>query len=41
MLRSDLRSQKKQIIAQNLTLTDAQAEKFWPVYDAYTQEPSS
>ena len=38
MLRSDLRSQKKQIIAQNMTLTDAQAEKFWPVYDAYTQE---
>ena len=38
MLRSDMRSAKKQIIAQNLTLTDAQAEKFWPVYDAYTQE---
>jgi hypothetical protein len=38
MLRSDLRSQKKQIIAQNMTLTDAQAEKFWPVYDAYTQD---
>lgn len=38
MLRSDLRSQKKQIIAQNMSLTDAQAEKFWPVYDAYTQE---
>ncbi len=38
MLRSDVRSAKKQIIAQNMTLTDAQAEKFWPVYDAYTQE---
>lgn len=38
MLRSDLRSQKKQIIAQNMQLTDAQAVKFWPVYDAYTQE---
>lgn len=38
MLRSDLRSQKKQLIAANMTLTDAQAEKFWPVYDAYTQE---
>ncbi len=38
MLRSDVRSEKKQIIAQNMTLTDAQAEKFWPVYDAYTQE---
>ena len=38
MLRSDLRSAKKQIIAQNMTLTDAQAEKFWPIYDAYSQE---
>jgi len=38
MLRADLRSDKKQIIAQNMQLTDAQAEKFWPVYDAYTQE---
>lgn len=38
MLRADVRSEKKQIIAQNMALTDAQAEKFWPVYDAYTQE---
>jgi hypothetical protein len=38
MLRSNLRSKKKQIIAQNMTLTDAQSEKFWPMYDAYTQE---
>ncbi len=40
MLRSDLRSQKKQIVAANMTLTDAQAEKFWPVYDEYTKEVS-
>ena len=38
MLRMDLRSQKKQIIAANLKLTDAEAEKFWPVYDQYTAE---
>jgi Spy/CpxP family protein refolding chaperone len=38
MLRSDLRGQKKEIIAQNMNLTPEQAEKFWPVYDAYTQE---
>ncbi len=38
MLRQDLRSQKKQIVAQNLPLSDAQAEKFWPLYDSYTQE---
>ena len=38
LLRSDIRSAKKQIIAENMKLPDAQAEKFWPVYDAYTQE---
>ena len=38
LLRSDLRSAKKQILAENMKLTDAQAQKFWPVYDAYTQE---
>jgi hypothetical protein len=38
MLREDIRSQKKQIIAANLQLTDTEATKFWPVYDAYTQE---
>ena len=40
LLRSDLRSTKKQIIAANMKLTSAQAEKFWPVYDAYAQETS-
>jgi Spy/CpxP family protein refolding chaperone len=38
LLRSDIRSSKKQIIAANMKLTDAEAQKFWPVYDAYTQE---
>jgi Spy/CpxP family protein refolding chaperone len=38
LLRSDIRSAKKQIIAANMNLTDAQGKKFWPVYDAYTQE---
>ena len=38
LLRSDIRSTKKQIIADNMKLTGAQAEKFWPVYDAYAQE---
>jgi Spy/CpxP family protein refolding chaperone len=38
LLRSDIRSTKKQIVAANMKLTDAQAQKFWPVYDAYTQE---
>jgi hypothetical protein len=38
LLRKDVRSQKKQIIAANLQLTDAEATKFWPVYDQYTAE---
>jgi hypothetical protein len=38
LLRKDIRSQKKQIIAANLTLSDAEATKFWPVYDQYTAE---
>ena len=38
MLRQDLRSKKKQTIATNLQLTDADATKFWPVYDQYVAE---
>jgi hypothetical protein len=38
LIRKDVRSQKKQIIAANLQLTDAEAEKFWPLYDQYTAE---
>jgi len=38
LLRKDVRSQKKQIIAANLKLTDAEAEKFWPIYDQYTAD---
>jgi hypothetical protein len=38
LLRQDIRSHKKQIIAANLKLTDTEAEKFWPLYDQYTAE---
>ena len=38
MLRSDLRSNRKQVIAANMTLTPAEAEKFWPVYEQYVGE---
>jgi len=38
LLRSDIRSQRKQLIAANLKLTDAEATKFWPVYDQYIGE---
>jgi hypothetical protein len=35
-LLKDIRSMKKQLVAANLSLTDAEAAKFWPVYDQYT-----
>lgn len=35
LLRRDLRSEKKQLIALNLPLTETEATKFWPVYDQY------
>jgi hypothetical protein len=37
MLREDLRSQRKQITAQNMSLTADEATKFWPIYDQYRQ----
>jgi hypothetical protein len=37
-LRQDLRSGKKQAIAASLQLTEAEATKFWPVYDQYAAE---
>jgi Spy/CpxP family protein refolding chaperone len=38
MMRKDIRSQRKQIIAANMRLTDTEAEKFWPVYEQYVSE---
>lgn len=38
LLRKDIRSQRKQLIAANMKLTDAEAEKFWPVYEQYIAE---
>jgi Spy/CpxP family protein refolding chaperone len=38
LFRKDVRSMKKQVVAANLSLTDTEAEKFWPVYDQYTSD---
>src|SRR6516164_8346163 len=38
LMREDIRSKRKKIIASNMTLTDAEAAKFWPVYDRYIAE---
>jgi len=40
LLRRDLRGEKKQLIALNVPLTEAEATKFWPVYDTYAGEMS-
>src|SRR5215831_14711194 len=38
MLRKDLRAQRKQIIAANMNLSSAEAEKFWPIYEQYVSD---
>lgn len=38
LMRQDMRSQRKKVVAANLPLTEAEATKFWPVYDQYIAE---
>jgi hypothetical protein len=38
LLRKDIRAQRKQIIAANMTLSESEAEKFWPVYEQYVSD---
>ena len=38
LLRKDIRSIKKQLIASNLNLTDNEAASFWPVYEQYSAD---
>ena len=38
LLRKDLRSMRKQIIAANMVFNDKEAEQFWPLFERYTQE---
>jgi len=40
LMRQDIRSERKKIVAANLPLTEAEAIKFWPVYDRYVLEHS-
>ena len=37
-LRASVRADKKALVAGTLTLTDAEARKFWPLYDAYQRD---
>ena len=38
LMRRDLRSEKKKIIAMNVPLTADEATKFWPIYDQYADD---
>jgi hypothetical protein len=38
LMRQDLRNKKRQIIAENLPLSEAEAEKFWPIYEHYKND---
>jgi hypothetical protein len=40
LLRRNLRVEKKKLIAANVPLTETEATKFWPVYDAYAADMS-
>jgi len=40
LMRQDVRSQRKKIIAANLPLTETEAVKFWPVYDRFVVDHS-
>ena len=35
ILRDKIKADKKLLVAANMQLTDAEAKRFWPVYDAY------
>ncbi|HET6931773.1 MAG TPA: hypothetical protein VFI45_15710 [Candidatus Acidoferrum sp.] len=38
LLRRDLRAMKMQVIGQNMSLSDREAEKFWPIYNHYVKD---
>jgi hypothetical protein len=38
MMRADIRAERKKIVAANMPLTEAEAIKFWPLYDRYIGE---
>src|SRR5215470_14553591 len=38
LMRQDIRSERKKVVAANMPLTEAEATQFWPVYDRYIAE---
>ena len=37
-LRASVRADKKALVASTLNLSEAEAKKFWPIYDAYQRD---
>jgi hypothetical protein len=40
LLRKDLRAMKMQVIGENMSLSDAEGQKFWPIYNHYVKDLS-
>jgi hypothetical protein len=38
LLRKDVRAMKMEVIGQNMSLSDMEAEKFWPIYKHYADD---
>ena len=38
ILHDKIKADKKLVVAANMQLTDAEAKRFWPVYDAYQKD---
>jgi hypothetical protein len=38
LLRQDIRAMKMRVIGENLSLTSAESEKFWPIYKHYADD---
>ena len=38
LLRRDIRAMKTQVIGQNMSLSDPEANKFWPIYKHYADD---
>src|SRR3974390_3170175 len=38
LLRRDIRAMKMQVIGENMSLSDTEAQKFWPIYKHYADD---
>jgi hypothetical protein len=38
LLRQDIRAMKMQVIGQNMSLSETEAQKFWPIYKHYADD---